>query len=64
MDKARLIDTMSQHGISVKQLSERAGVSQQAISGFLRTGRKPRVETTMRLARALGVKPSFLMDLD
>ena len=42
MDKARLIDTMSQ----------------------LRTGRKPRVETTMRLARALGVKPSFLMDLD
>ena len=49
MDKARLIDTMSQHGISVKQLSEKAGVSQQAISG---------------LARALGVKPSFLMDLD
>lgn len=64
MDKARFIDTMSQHGISVKQLSEKAGVSQQAINGFLKTGRNPRVETIMRLARALQVKPSFLMDLD
>jgi len=53
----------SQAPISQEALAERAGVHRTYISQLERNLKSPTVETLKRLARALGVKASYLVRL-
>lgn len=42
-------------GLTQEEVADRAGVSQQYLSGLERGGRNPSIETLVRIAVALGV---------
>ena len=42
-------------GLSMKQLSDRAGVHYASVHGFLATGKDPRLSTTRKMCRVLGL---------
>ena len=55
-DWARLIRSeFKKSGLSMKQLSERAGVHYASVHGFLATGKDPRLSTTRKICRVLGL---------
>ena len=63
MDKAKLIDLMADKGLTQADLADKAGLSRTAIYGVMTKGRKPRLPTLGKIAKALGVKPSELLDM-
>ena len=55
-DWARLIRSeFKKSGLSMKQLSERAGVHYASVHGFLATGKDPRLSTSRKICRVLGL---------
>jgi transcriptional regulator with XRE-family HTH domain len=56
-----LVKARQRRGLSQDDLAELAGMHRTAISLLERRGRDPRLETIVKLARALGVKPTALM---
>jgi transcriptional regulator with XRE-family HTH domain len=59
---ARLLRAERQRrGLSMTALAERSGVSQPMISLLESGGRKPSLETLLRLSLALGVPPDQLL---
>lgn len=59
-DRIRHLRTDQQ--LSQQDLADRVGVSQSAISAFEVGEKMPRLETLQRLAAALGVSTSVLLD--
>nr|WP_278503571.1 helix-turn-helix transcriptional regulator [Mitsuokella multacida] len=62
MDKAKLIDLMADKGLTQAELAKAAHISKTAVYGLM-NGRKPRTDTLGKIAKALGVKPSELLDM-
>ena len=56
-----LVEQRRRRGLSQDDLAELAGMHRTAISLLERRGRDPRLETIVKLAHALGVKPITLM---
>ena len=55
-DWARLIRlAFKKSGLSMKQLSESADVHYASVHGFLATGKDPRLSTTRKMCRVLGL---------
>lgn len=62
MDKAKLIDLMAGKVLTQAELAKAAHISKTAVYGLM-NGRKPRTDTLGKIAKALGVKPSELLDM-
>lgn len=62
MDTKKLIDAMAEKGLTQSELADKAHVSRAAVYGILSKGRTPRLDTLGRIARALGVKPTELLN--
>lgn len=56
----RLFDARDRAGLTLRALGERAGVSWSTISAIEKGRQAATVETTERLAMALGVRPCWL----
>lgn len=56
-----LVEQRRRRGLSQDELAELAGMHRTAISLLERRGRDPQLETIVKLAHALGVKPMTLM---
>jgi transcriptional regulator with XRE-family HTH domain len=57
-----LVAARAHRGLSQEELADRAGMHRTAVSLLERRGRDPQLETIVKLARALGVKPAALLD--
>ena len=62
MDKRKLVNLMADKGLTQADLAEKAGISRTAVYGVMK-GRRPTLPTLGKIARALGVKPSELLDM-
>ena len=62
MDKKKLVNLMADRGLTQADLAEKAGISRTAVYGVMK-GRRPTMPTLGKIARALGVKPSELLDM-
>ena len=62
MDKRKLVNLMADRGLTQADLAEKAGISRTAVYGVMK-GRRPTMPTLGKIARALGVKPSELLDM-
>lgn len=62
MDKRKLVNLMADKGLTQADLAEKAGISRTAVYGVMK-GRRPTMPTLGKIARALGVKPSELLDM-
>lgn len=56
-----LVEARRRRELSQDELAERAGMHRTAISLLERSGRDPRLETIVKLARALRVTPTALL---
>lgn len=65
MDKFsdRLKKAMSAAGMKAIELHEKTGISKSTISEYLSGGYEPKQKNIYKLAKALNVKPSYLMGL-
>ena len=63
MDRRKLVDLIASRGLTQAQLADRAGMSRAAVNKLIKHGGTPRLDTLGKLAHALGVKPSELMDM-
>lgn len=61
MNKRKLIDLMADKGLTQADLAEKAGISRTVVYGVMK-GRRPTMPTLGKIARALGVKPSELLE--
>ena len=61
MDKKKLVNLMADRGLTQADLAEKAGISRTAVYGVMK-GRRPTLPTLGKIARALGVKPSELLE--
>ena len=57
----RLADALERKQLTQKQLAEQAGVTESAISYYLKGTRTPRGETLSRIAEVLGVSTDYLL---
>lgn len=62
MNREKLFALMADKGLTQADLADKAGLSRTAIYGVMK-GRKPRLPTLGKIAKALGVKPSELLDM-
>ena len=62
MDKKKLVNLMADKGMTQAELADKAGLSRTAIYSVMK-GRKPTLPTLGKIAKALGVKPSELLDM-
>ncbi len=60
----RMTALMKQQHISQKQLAEKAGVTESAMSFYVRGDRTPRSDVLTRIARALGTTSDYLLGID
>ena len=61
--KRKLSEAIQNSGFTHKQLAEKIGVSESAISNYSRGKRLPRVLTFARLCRCLKISSSFVLGL-
>lgn len=62
VNREKLIDLMAEKGLTQDRLAQQAGVSRTALYGML-SGHKSMAPTLGRVAKALGVRPSELLDI-
>ena len=60
MNRKKLFALMADKGLTQ---ADKAGLSRTAIYGVMTKGRKPTPPTLGKIAKALGVKPSELLDM-
>lgn len=60
----RIAFYLAQSGLSQKELAERSGVTEAAISRYIRGLREPRAITVAAIARALGVSVNDITETD
>lgn len=63
MNRKKLFALMADKGLTQADLADKAGLSRTAIYGVITKGRKPTPPTLGKIAKALGVKPSELLDM-
>lgn len=61
---SRLKEAREQKGLSQRSLADEAGLTPSAISQFEAGKREPSFSSIVKLARALGVSPSYLSGLE
>ena len=60
-DYMELRNQMALHGLGLKALSEKSGVSIDTLTRILNHGRKPTIVTIGKIAAALGISPKDLL---
>lgn len=63
MNRIKLLDLIASKGMTQAELADKAGLSRASVNKLLKHGSKPRLDTLGRIAKALGVKPSELLDM-
>ena len=63
MNKVKLVNLIASKGMTQAELADKAGLSRASVNNLLKHGRRPRLDTVGKIAKALGVKPSELPDL-
>ncbi|WP_333686099.1 helix-turn-helix transcriptional regulator [Mitsuokella jalaludinii] len=63
MNKVKLVNLIASKGMTQAELADKAGLSRASVNNLLKHGRRPRLDTVGKIAKALGVKPSELLDL-
>ena len=63
MNKVKLVNLIASKGMTQAELADKAGLSRASVNNLLKHGRRPRLDTVGTIAKALGVKPSELLDL-
>lgn len=58
----RIADLLDQRGMTQKQLSEKAGITEAAISHYIKGNRVPRASVLGRLAIALNTTTDYLLE--
>ena len=61
MFRENLMKRMEDIGMSQRMLSAEADVSEGTISRYINGSREPKMDVVKKLAKALGVAPSYLM---
>lgn len=61
--KHRLHEEIKQSGLTTQQLSEKVGVSPEMITQYYTTKKLPKLDTFMRLCKALDVSADYLLGL-
>lgn len=61
--RERLKDEIKHSGITVSELAKRVGVSQEMITQYYTTKKLPRLDTFIRLCKALDVSADYLLGL-
>ena len=61
--KKRLCEEIRQSGITTAELAKRVGVSPEMITQYCTTKKLPRLDTFVRLCRALDVSADYLLGL-
>ena len=56
----RLSELLMEKNMTQKQLAEKAGITEAAVSHYLRGDRKPRSPVLLRIANALDTTPEYL----
>ena len=59
----RLIALMKQNGINQKELAQKAGVTESAMSYYVKGDRTPRSDVLTRIAKALETTTDYLLRL-
>lgn len=59
---AKIKEVSYSHNITIKELSARAGISENGIQQMAKNGKMPRVDTLARIADVLAVSVDFLLD--
>ncbi len=54
-------DLMDKQGINQKQLSEMSGITGSSISRYLKSGKSPRMDIIVNVAKALQVETSYFL---
>lgn len=63
MNRIKLLDLIASKGMTQAELADKAGLSRASVNKLLKHGSKPRLDTLGKIAKALGVKPSELLDM-
>lgn len=58
----RISDLLSQRGMSQKELAQKAGLTESAISHYIKGDRVPRGVNLVKIARALDTSTDFLLN--
>ena len=61
--KQRLCEEIRQSGMTTAELAKRVGVSPEMITQYCTTKKLPRLDTFVRLCRALDVSADYLLGL-
>lgn len=61
--RERLREEIKQSGITVSELARRVGVSPEMISQYYTTKKLPRLDTFMRICKALDVSADYLLGM-
>lgn len=61
---SRISDLLSQKGMTQKELAQKAGITESAISHYIKGDRVPRGVNLVKIANALGTSTDFLLDQD
>ncbi len=59
----RLKELLESQGMSQKELAEKAGITESAVSHYLKGDRIPRGAILLNIAKALGVSTDYLLNL-
>ena len=63
MNRVKLLDLIASKNMTQAELADKAGLSRASVNKLLKHGRKPTLPTLGKIAKALGVKPSELLDM-
>lgn len=59
---SRISDLLSQNEMTQKELAQKAGITESAISHYIKGDRVPRGVNLVKIANALGTSTDFLLD--
>lgn len=60
----RIIELLSEHGMTQKELANAAGLTESAVSHYVKGDRVPRGANLIKIARALGTTTDYLLNQD
>ena len=60
----RIIELLSEHDMTQKELAKAAGLTESAVSHYVKGDRVPRGANLIKIARALGTTTDYLLNQD
>lgn len=60
----RIVELLSEHGMTQKELANAAGLTESAVSHYVKGDRVPRGANLIKIARALGTTTDYLLNQD